>query len=81
MDKIEKLFRKISQKDKIALVGLVEALLSKNKDKNLDIKKLKDTDFYRIRKGNFRIIFHYDSFKEIIIDSIRLRKENTYKDF
>ena len=79
MDKIEKLFRRISKKDRIALTALIKAAL--NKDKNLDIKKLQDSDFYRIRKGNFRIIFHYDSCKEVIIDSIRLRREDTYKDF
>lgn len=79
MDEIEKLFRKISKKDRLALQLLIEALLRK-KD-NLNIKKLKDSDFYRLRNGRFRIIFHYNSKKEIIIDSIRMRRENTYKDF
>ncbi|MFH1187899.1 MAG: type II toxin-antitoxin system RelE/ParE family toxin [bacterium] len=79
MNEIEKLFRKISKKDRVALQNVIENLL--NKKQNTNIKKLQGSDFYRIRKGNFRIIFHYDLKKEIIIDSIRVRNENTYKNF
>lgn len=78
MNELEKLFRKISIKNKNLLDSLVEQLLSG--DKGLNIKKLEKSDFYRCRKGRFRIIFHYER-GEIIIDSIRLRNENTYKDF
>ncbi len=77
MDEIEKLFRKISTKERLALQLLIEDLL--NKKGNLDIKKLKNSDFYRLRNRRFRIIFHYNR-KEIIIDSIRIRRENIYKD-
>ena len=79
MDKIEKLLRKISKKDRTALQFLIEELLGGGK--NLNTKKLQDSDFYRLRKGKFRIIFHYNRKKEIIIDSIKLRRENTYKSF
>lgn len=78
MDRLEKLFRKITIKDKNLLDSLVKQLLSG--DKGLHIKKLEKSDFYRCRKGRFRIIFHYER-GDIIIDSIRLRNENTYKDF
>lgn len=78
MDRLEKLFRKISIKDKNLLDSLIKQLLSGGK--GLDIKKLESSDFYRCKKGRFRIIFHYER-SEIIIDSIRLRNENTYKDF
>lgn len=78
MDRLEKLFRKISIKDKNRLDSLVEQLLSGGK--GLNIKKLEKSDFYRCRKGRFRIIFHYEQ-GDIIIDSIRLRNESTYKDF
>ncbi|PIT87072.1 MAG: hypothetical protein COU31_04850 [Candidatus Magasanikbacteria bacterium CG10_big_fil_rev_8_21_14_0_10_40_10] len=77
MDKIEKLLRKISKKDRERLLQIVE-LLVLNKTKNLDVKKLKNTDFYRLRSGRFRIIYHKEN-KEIIIDAIKLRDENTYK--
>lgn len=79
MDKIEKLFRKISQKSREQLLLVISKLLSGQKT-GLNIKKLKGTDFFRLRSGRFRIIFHYeDNSKEIIIDSIKLRDENTYK--
>lgn len=78
MDRLEKLFRKISIKDKNLLDSLIQQLLSENK--GLNIKKLEKSDFYRCRKGRFRIIFHYER-GDIIIDSIRLRNEGTYKDF
>ncbi len=79
MDEVEKLFRKISKKDRFFLQGIISDLLSDKK--SLNIKKLKDSDFYRLRKGKFRIIYHYDSKKEIVIDSVRIRREDTYKDF
>ncbi|MFH1956314.1 MAG: hypothetical protein ABIJ28_01545 [Patescibacteria group bacterium] len=79
MDEIEKLFRKISQKDRFLLQKIISALISGKK--YLNIKKLQDSDFYRLKKGKFRIIFHLDSKNIIIIDSIRMRRENTYKDF
>ncbi len=44
----------------------------------LDMIKLKGTDMYRIRSGDYRIIFHYEK-KETVIDSIQLRNEKTYK--
>jgi len=77
MDKIEKLLRKISKKHREKLFYLIDKLLSGEK-KGLNIKKLKDSDFYRLRSGKFRIIFHKEE-KEVIIDSIKLRDENTYK--
>ena len=77
MDKIEKLLRKISKKQREYLLKIIEKLLSNNK-KGLDIKKLKNTDFYRLRSGRFRIIYHKEN-KEIIIDGIKLRDENNYK--
>ena len=79
MDKIEKLLRKISQKNREQLLVIISKLLAGQKN-SLDIKKLQSTDFYRFRSGRFRIIFHYEGrSKEIIIDSIKLRDENTYK--
>jgi len=76
MDKIEKLLRKISKKQREKLFAIIIKLLSGDK-KGLNIKKLKGTVFYRLRSGRFRIIYHKE--KDIVIDSIRLRDENTYK--
>jgi len=77
MNKIEKLFRKISKKDRDSLLSILELIIT-GKTKSLDLIKLKDTDMYRVRHGDYRIIFHYES-KEVVIDSIKLRNENTYK--
>lgn len=76
MNKIEKLLKKISKKDRERLLNIVERLIGKNK--SLKIIKIKNTDFHRVRVGKFRIIFHKEN-NEIIIDSIILRNENTYK--
>lgn len=81
MNLIEKLLRKISRKDRERLLHLVHRL-GNNQLKGLTIQKLQGTDFYRVRSGRFRIIFHRDDHtKEVIIDSIRLRREDTYKGF
>ena len=70
MDKIEKLLRKISQKSREQLLLVISKLLSGQKT-GLNIKKLKGTDFFRLRSGRFRIIFHYeDNSKEIMIDNM-----------
>lgn len=80
MRDIEKLFRKISKKEREILRESIDALLSKN-HKGLAIKKLKGGALYRMRKGAFRIIFYYDENNNVVIVSVRIRREDTYKDF
>ncbi len=77
MNKIEKLLRKISKKDREKLLKLLTYILSGGSQK-LKIIKSHNPDFFRLRYGNFRIIFHKQN-KEIIIDSIKLRNNKTYK--
>lgn len=79
MDNTEKLFRKISKKERIILKELIIKISDKKERKNLKAIKLKESDFYKLRKGRYRILFHLDKNKEVIIDSIRLRNEKTYK--
>ena len=76
MNKIEKLLLKISKKDRINLLRLLEIIVSGGE--NLNIVKVKNTDFFRVRFKQFRIIYHKGN-GEVIIDSIKLRNENTYK--
>ena len=76
MDKIEKLLLKVSQRDRIGLLNVLNNII--NNDKDLKIIKIKNTDFYRARFKQFRIIFHREE-QAIIIDSIKLRDNNTYK--
>lgn len=77
MDKIAKLFLKISKKDRELVLGILK-LLEHNQTKNLNIIKVKNTDFYRLKKGKYRVIFHYEE-REVVVDSIRLRDEKTYR--
>ena len=76
MDKIEKLLRKIAEEDRQGLLSLVERLAS-GETKGLLIKRITDSDLYRLRSGRFRVILHYEG-REVIIDSIKLRNESTY---
>jgi mRNA-degrading endonuclease RelE of RelBE toxin-antitoxin system len=76
MNKIEKLLLKISEKDRINLLRVLEIIVSGVGD--LKIIKIKNTDFFRVRFKQFRIIYHKEN-GEVIIDSIKLRNENTYK--
>ena len=80
MRELEKLLRKISKKDRLALREEISLLVQK-KHQLLNIKKIQGSDFYRSRKGNFRIIFHYDKTQKVVIDSVRVKGEDTYKDF
>ncbi len=77
MDKIEKLFRKISKKDRAIIEEVIEILELGKKD-GLGVKKIIGTNFFRVRVKNFRIIFHYE-YGNITIDGIKTRNENTYK--
>jgi mRNA-degrading endonuclease RelE of RelBE toxin-antitoxin system len=77
MNKIEKLLKKINKKERQKLLDIIKKLIKKD-TKDLNIGKIKNTDFYRLRLNRFRIIFHFDK-KEIFIDSIKLRDEKTYK--
>ncbi len=92
MDRIEKLFRKISANERELLLNISKRIIS-GETAGLNIKKLSGSDFYRLRKGVFRIIFHYENEpdrtasgavsgrgwnKITIIDSIRLKNEKTY---
>lgn len=78
MDELAKLFRKISPAERKQLLAY-SVQLEQSTD-GFNVKKIKGSDFYRGRKGRWRFIFHYEN-NEIVIDSIRLRNEKTYKDF
>lgn len=77
MNKLEKLLRKISEKERKLLKEIINKLII-GKVEEMDIKKIKGTDFLRLRKGRFRIIFHYNK-NNVIIDSVKIRNENTYR--
>lgn len=78
MNKIEKLFKKLSAHDREILLALIETLLREDDISHLKPIKLAGMELYRIRKGDFRIIFHKEK-TNCIIDSIRIRNKKTYK--
>lgn len=78
MNKIEKLLNKISKKDRETLLFVIETILNEKDISHLKPIKLEGLELYRISKGNFRIIFHKEH-NERVIDSIKMRNENTYK--
>ncbi|MFH1142659.1 MAG: hypothetical protein ABIH67_04240 [Candidatus Uhrbacteria bacterium] len=79
MNKIEKLLLRVSLQDRLRIESVIEFLATGNFDK-LDVKKIKKTDFFRVRVGRFRIIFHRDQKTgECIIDGVKLRDKDTYK--
>ena len=78
MPSLKKLLSKFSKGEQKTIESLIESVFSLNW-KNLDIKKLKGhQNFFRIRKGNLRIIFSKEK-REIFIIAIERRNETTYK--
>lgn len=77
MDKIKKLFKKLSVADRAELLAVLEFLVANRLD-GLDIKKLAGANLWRVRIGKFRIIFKRHGAENIVYE-IRRRDENTYK--
>lgn len=78
MDKIEKLLRQLTPKERAVLKDLL-LLISSGKTDGLDIVKLKDNkNIYRARKGDFRIIFMKGK-GNISVLALERRSEKTYK--
>lgn len=79
MANLEKQLKKFSPKERERLIVLIERIVQKD-FRGIDLKKLKGLrNFFRVRKGNFRIIFILEDGKDPNIISIDRRKEDTYK--
>ena len=79
MDKIQKALQKLSEKERLWVKEIIEQIISGN-SYGLNIKKLKDKDdFFRVRRGDIRIIYRLDRNNQVIIISIDRRNEDTYK--
>lgn len=77
MDKIEKILRRMSLKDRLKIAATKNLILGRKFDQ-LDIKKLQGYEcIYRVRIGNYRIIY-FDDGNEIILKAIKKRDESTY---
>lgn len=80
MDKLSKLLKKLSSKERERLEETLVVLLS-GKASSLDIKKLKGVaDVYRVRVGTLRIILQKDDDAFQVLEVSR-RDENTYKKY
>lgn len=79
MDEIEKVLRKSKRSDRKRLLRALEALRS-GRIEDMNIKKLRNSRLYRIRIGDFRILFSIDRAQKLIVtESVQRRNGRTYK--
>ena len=77
MDRVEKLFRKISKRDRQQILAAI-FLIEKKDTELLDIKKIEGSkNQYRARVGKYRVIFKKEA-KQNLILKVSLRNEKTY---
>ena len=80
MINIEKQSRKVPKNYRERIEVVIERLVARDFSA-LDRRRLKGYEnIYRVRVGNYRIIYHDDGGK-IILKAIRRRNEATYRDF
>ncbi|MBI2551241.1 hypothetical protein HYV73_02740 [Candidatus Uhrbacteria bacterium] len=79
MNDLEKLLERMPTKDRRRVLAIMTGLME-GKLATLRIEKLKNSSFYRIRTGRYRIIFSLNRHTKFIkIEDLRLRNEATYK--
>lgn len=78
-DKIAKMLAKLSAKQRALIMAVLRQLVSNELD-GLNIKALQGKPgMYRVRVGDYRIIFMKDAKRGIVVHSIAMRDERTYK--
>jgi len=78
MDKIDKLLKKFSPKEK-QRIKFIFRKIDSGRLQSLDLKKLKGyKDIFRVRKGDIRIIYRLDNQSNIFILAIERRGDKTY---
>lgn len=81
MDKISKALTRIPAKQRAIILQATEQIISGDLQ-NLDIKKLKGSEeIFRVRVGQYRVIFAGNREAGYIVLSIAKRNEQTYKQF
>jgi mRNA-degrading endonuclease RelE of RelBE toxin-antitoxin system len=79
MDQIDKALRKLSAEDRKRIKSILLQLKSGD-FRRLDIKKLKGRgNIYRVRSGDFRIIYRLGEDKNIFALTIERRSKTTYR--
>ncbi len=80
MDRIRKLLRTLTAKEEQLLKALLLQIAERNM-KGYDVKKIKgQSHVYRVRQGDFRVIYEDDGV-HISILSVGRRSNNTYRDY
>lgn len=81
MNALQKAVAKLTAKDRKLVAETVEKI-TKGSFEGLNAEKLKGTDnAFRVRKGNFRIMYYLKDDNEPVIIAIERRSEDTYKKF
>ncbi|MBU6231908.1 MAG: hypothetical protein KGI45_02145 [Patescibacteria group bacterium] len=80
MNKSDKYLQKLPEKEREAILGILRQIMGGDLS-SLDLKKIKGYDnYFRVRKGHTRIIFHLDRNGIPEIRHIGRKDDNTYKD-
>ena len=77
MKEYEKVIRKADPRDRDNIENTIGNLV----DGSVSGVKLKGSNFYKYRVGDFRIIYHLNEKDAVVIDDVRRRNEKTYRDF
>lgn len=81
MNKIEKALQRLTEKERQRLKQIL-IMLEKRNFTGLDVKKLVGQQtVFRVRAGQYRIIFRVTPGKEIDILGLEKRSDHTYKHF
>jgi mRNA-degrading endonuclease RelE of RelBE toxin-antitoxin system len=81
MNELRKVLAKLTAKEKKLVTETIEKI-AKHSFEGLNVEKLKGTDnAFRVRKGDFRILYYLKSNNEPMIIAIKRRSEKTYKKF
>ncbi len=81
VDRMTKNLQKFPGDERSQLLQLMKRIQA-NDLAGMDLKKLKNqVDAYRVRKGDFRIIFRKMNEESNIIIAVERRSESTYKSF
>ncbi len=76
--RVEKETKRISSRDRQTIDKAIHALASNPRPHGC--KKLTDKEGYRIRIGNYRVLYTIDDgHKTVVIYRIKIRNERTYK--
>lgn len=79
MDKIAKFLKKLTSKELVLALDLLEKI-KKGEFTGLNIKKLKGYEnIFRVRNGSMRILYSLDAQDNYHIINIERRDEQTYK--